>query len=358
MIRPSPLDAVRNILILRTDHLGDLLLSTPLIRTLRTALPGRRFTLVVSPANAGALDNWDAIDEILLYDPRWSLAKKWRFARQLATGCGGRPWDLCLVLSPRTPSYLLGWLSKATLRAGIVYSRRLLARLMSPFWLTHPVVMAVDEQLADHQPVLHEVRQLAAIAAALGLPANEPGPLEIPLAATDIAWSESWLADHEGPTLGVHGAGKWLSQGWTAEDFLQLLQTLAAPQRRLVVTFGPGDRLLEQAVTEALAARPDPRILLPGPLSIPRWAALFSCCDLVISPDTGSLHLAVAVGRPVVAMYEAASFLHCSSQWAPWGTSHAMVRRTSPMATIPILLAEVLRLLAAAEPKDREAESE
>lgn len=356
MSRRNALDNVRNVLILRTDHLGDLLLSTPLIRALRTALPGRRFTLVVSPANAGALDHWDALDETLLFDPHWPLRQKWRFARRLAAGCDGRPWDLCLVLSPRTPSYLLGWLSKATLRAGIVYSRRILARLMSPFWLTHPVVVSVDEQLANHQPVTHEVKQLAQIAAALGLKAGEPGPLEFPLAPADVAWAKAWLTGQAGHTIGVHGAGKWLSQGWTAEDFLRLLQILAATDRRLVVTFGPGDRSLEQAVREALSAQPDPRILLPGPLTIPRWAALLSCCDVVVSPDTGSLHLAVAVRRPVVAMYEASTFLHCSSQWAPWQTPHALVRRTSPAATIPILQAEMMRLLASAEPQARETE--
>ena len=104
--------SVRNVLILRTDHLGDLLLSTPLIRTLRTALPGRRFVLVASPANSEALTGWDGLDEILVFDPQWPLLQKWRFAREL----GREPWDLCLTLSPRTASYALGWLSGAPVR--------------------------------------------------------------------------------------------------------------------------------------------------------------------------------------------------------------------------------------------------
>ena len=66
---------VRNVLILRTDHLGDLLLSTPLIRTLRTALPSRRFVLVASPANQEALLGWDGIDEIRLFDPNGHCEK-------------------------------------------------------------------------------------------------------------------------------------------------------------------------------------------------------------------------------------------------------------------------------------------
>lgn len=354
--QPVEWASVRNVLILRTDHLGDLLLSTPLIRQLRTALPGRRFTLVASPANSGALTGWDAIDDTRLFDPAWSLGRKWQFAREL----GREPWDLCLTLSPRTPSYLLGWLSGAPVRAGIVYSRRLVARLLSPLWLTHPVVAAVDEQLAANLPAPHEVTQLAEIMTVLGLPAHEPGPLEIPVPAADLAWAGQWLADQSDTAalppaklICIHGAGKWLSAGWTAADFLTLVRSVLAgcanaglPATRVALTFGPGDQQLELAVNQALQTQPDPLILLPGPLSIARWAALTSLGDVVISPDTGSLHLAVAVSRPVVALYESASFLHCSSQWAPWLVPHAIIRRGAPAATTALILGETLRLLA------------
>ncbi len=357
------LSSVRNVLILRTDHLGDLLLSTPLIRTLRTALPGRRFVLVASPANQEALLGWDGIDEIRLFDPKWPLRQKWQFARTL----GQEQWDLCLTLSPRTPAYLLGYLSGATIRAGIIYSRRILARLLSSLWLTHPVIVSVDEKLAENQPIPHEVMQLAGVAAALGLADVEPGPLEIPLGQLELNWAANWLQEQDPkflasqqPTLiGIHGAGKWLSHGWTSNDFLQLVQKILSGCKtaghdavKILLTFGPGDRELESSVLQTLQQQPIPNLLLPGLLSVPCWAALTSHCDLVISPDTGSLHLAVAVGCPVVALYEAASFLHCSTQWAPWQTPHAIVRRTTPAATIPVLVAETVRLLGKNEAAD------
>lgn len=348
---------IERVLILRTDHLGDLLLSTPLIRALRSALPGRHFTLVASPANAGALQGWDALNEIIEFDPGWPLAQRWRFGREL----GRQRWDLCLVLSPRTPSYLLGWLSGAPIRAGIVYSRRIAARLLSPWWLTHPVVVGVDELLAKREAVPHEVKQLAQLADILGLPHSEPGPLEYPLNQDNLDWADAWLqqqvcdcgCDVSGPLIGIHGAGKWWSAGWTDAHFFDLIHTIqtddprfvSVPNARVLVTFGPGDRELEQAVLQRLQAIPHPQILLPGSLSVPRWAALLSRCDAVISPDTGSLHLAAAVERPVVAMYEADSFLHCSTQWAPWHVPHAIVRRGKPAATIPVIVAELLRLL-------------
>ena len=100
-----------------------------------------------------------------------------------------------------------------------------------------------------------------------------------------------------------------------------------------------------QAEVEAvLFKEPNPILLLPGQLPVSRWAALVSHCEVVISPDTGSLHLAVALGKPVVALYETRKFVHCSSQWAPWQVPHAVVRRESPNITIPRIVCEVQRL--------------
>jgi ADP-heptose:LPS heptosyltransferase len=345
---PADFSRVHNVLILRTDHLGDLLLSTPLIRAMRAALPGRRFTLVASPANAGALAGWDAVDEVRVYDAAWPWQQKVAFVKELRRV----RWDLCLTLSPRTPSYILGWLSGAPLRAGLVYSRRVLARLLSPLWLTHTVVSAVDEKLAEGRPVPHEVEQLAEIAVALGLPEGAAaGPLEFPPEPAAAAWAQKWLADNHACgccLVGIHGAGKWLSQGWSAADFLSLAAAVAAMRSdcRVLLTFGPGDAVLETAVEAALSKAPHPALLLPGRLSVPRWAALFSLCGAVVTPDTGSLHLAVAVGRPVVAMYESDTFLHCSAQWAPWQVPHVLVRRSSPPDTQAAVLDGLRTLLA------------
>ncbi len=345
MSQPVDFAKVRNVLILRTDHLGDLLLSTPLIRKLRTALPDRRFTLVASPANAQALAGWDAVDEILVYDARWPLRQKWRFLQELRL----TSWDLCLTLSPRTISYILGRLSGAPVRAGLVYSRRILVRLLRPLWLTHAVVSRVDERVAAGEKVPHEVLQLDAIGRAIGLPNDPPGPLELPLQLTAQEWAREWLSSQGSPPdglVGIHGAFRWLSNGWTAADFLSLIRAVRdlPGVNRVLLTFGPGDKELQAEVESFLEKEPDPALLLPGQLPLPRWAALVSLCEVVISPDTGSLHLAVALGKPIVALYETRKFVHCSSQWAPWQVPCAIVRRESPNITLPRIVHEVQRL--------------
>ncbi|MBP2666273.1 MAG: glycosyl transferase, partial [Firmicutes bacterium] len=191
---------------------------------------------------------------------------------------------------------------------------------------------------------------------ALGLPVSEPGPLEIPLGESSLAWAREWLAAKgAAPCLiAIHGAGKWLTQGWTAADFMTLVGAAEElrPHSKILITFGPGDTALQQAVESALAEKPNPAVLCPGQLPFSQWAALFSLCDVVISPDTGAVHLAVALGRPVVSLYEANVFLRASRQFAPWQVPAGVLRWESPQATIPLILGETLRLLPTSSRKD------
>ena len=340
------LESVRKVLILRTDHLGDLLLTTPLIRNLRNALPSRHFTLVCSPANADALAGWDGIDEILLFDPKWTVLQKIHFWQRLRK----QRYDLCLVLSPRTGAYLTGWFSGATWRAGIVYHRRLLARLFAPVWLTHPLVLALDPLIEQGLPVPHEVEQLNSLLTELKIQ-GVPGPLEISFTAADKEWARLFLtsqAQDIRPWIGIHGASKWLSGGWTSDDFFSLLHQLSMdyPTHSFLLTFGPGDRLIGSQIKALIQQHPLPHVTIAEELPVARWAALFSCCEAVISPDTGSLHVAVAVGRPVVALYEDAVFVHCSSQWAPWQVPHVIVRRKGLTETKAALVNGLSTLIA------------
>ena len=341
-----------NVLLIRTDHLGDLLLSTPIIRNVKESLPASSLTLVASPHNAGALAGWSVLDRILIYDSCWPLAEKWAFVKRLRQ----ERWDLCLVLSPRSGAYVLGSLSRAPVRAGIVYSRRLLPRLFSPWLLTHPLIMRIDETLAAGGQVPHEVDQLLDLARRLGLKA-EPYPLEFPLTDANVKWGEDFLRCHgidpaARPVIAVHGSPKWLSQGWSARDFVDMAKAAAAvvPDAALVFTFGPGDAALAEAIAasvplgEGAEEAENSFFAAARNMAVGQWAGLYSLCRVIISPDTGSLHLAAALHRPVVAVYEDRTFLHNSRQWAPWKTPHAIIRKTGPEATRAAIVAAVARL--------------
>ena len=117
----------------------------------------------------------------------------------------------------------------------------------------------------------HEVLQLSRIAGQFGLPPSEPGPLEVPLDPAGVAWAREWLDGRGGALIGIHGAAKWLSGGWTVNDFLELVRTAAnlRPDARVVLTFGPGDTALQAAVEDAPGiSAPVAGLLLPGQLPV------------------------------------------------------------------------------------------
>lgn len=343
--RLPDLGQVRKVAILRLDKVGDLLLSTPVIRNVRTALPQAEITLITAPYNSKVLQGWDGVDRLLIYDPDWPGQVK----REFCSETRARGVDLCLVLSPIMEAYRLGYATKAPTRAGIVYSTRVVPRLLAPLLLTHPLVLDIDGQLARGEPVPHEVSQMLDLGAMLGLPAEEY-PLEVPLDPRDSQWAQEALAQRglDGPLLAFHLSPKWLTGGWTPEELGSLIYRAMAEGSfaSAVVTFGPAEAEVVKALSPILAGSPPEGagpVSLLGDLPFGRWAGILSQAELVITTDTGALHLAVALGRRVVAVYEHATFAHCSRQWAPWQVPAHVVDKTDPERT----QADILRGVAA-----------
>ena len=326
---PRLADGARKVLILRMDRIGDMLLSTPAIRNLREGLPSAHLTLIASPYNAPVLRGWEAVDEVRVYDLKWPASRKRGFARRLRE----EGYDLCVVLSTLMESYRLAFGSRARIRAGILYSRRLLARVVGPIFLTHPIVIDIDGAVERGEYVPHEVEQMLSLVKLLGLPAKEH-PLEVPVSRADREWARDLVSRScSGQTLiGLHLSSKWFSSGWTGLGMTLLLEEIlkAIPDSAIIVTYGLG----EADAAEQLAPHLDVdrgsdlarsltgRVMLAGDLSFGQWAGLLSLCGVILTRDTGSLHLAAALGVPLVAIYEKGSFQHNAQQWAPWKVPH------------------------------------
>lgn len=348
---------IKKVLIIRIDKVGDLLLSTPAIRSVRDALPHAEITLLAAPYNASVLEGWDALDKITVYDRSWPTPQKKGFAANLRR----EKYDLCLVLSPISCAYRLAKQTGAQVRAGILYSGRIVPRLVAPLLLTHPLVFNIDKAVKSGIPVQHEVEQMLELVRFTGLPTKDT-PLEVPVSDANEEWAERVLAEHRvSPNIiGLHLSFKWLGGGWTAKDmaglFEQILSTV--PDSSLLITYGPaeadairhfedyyGIKLTEEKI--CLITTDKGKILLAGNLPFGEWSGLLQECMLVISPDTGSLHLAVALQKPVVALYETDTFNHCSTQWAPWKVPNRIIARSDFDTTSAEILQGIRQLYTA-----------
>ncbi len=299
----SPLDlsTVSTILVVRTDHIGDLVLSTPWLKSLRKAAPHAHITARVAPYLESVLKPGHLVDEVT--------------SDQLPLT------DVAVSLAPRSASLKLVYRSGAAVRVGYIYSGRPLVALASKLWLTHCQTVHVD----PNGKVPHEVEQLRGLANQMGFD-YIPGDLDLGLEPQE-----------RGDFVALHLGNRWFTGGWTPADMVELARAVSG---RVVVTAGPAERGQAQEVS-----RLAPDLDLRDGMGFDEWVAVLGRARAVLSCDTGAVHLAAAQKTPVVVAYEPATFNLCSQQWKPWGVEHRQLKKEEPRATIPLLAAAVKELL-------------
>ena len=335
---PSP----RSIVLIRPDHLGDLLFTTPAISLLREAFPQACLTCLVGPWSKAVIENNPSIDEIAVCPfPGFTRQEKrsifhpyvilLQYARQLRQ----ENFDLAIVLRfDHWWGALLAYLAGIPRRVGYDVSE------VRPF-LTDVV---------PYSPERHEVEQnLALVERVSGFEFRvsscrwracpELGrriaswPLEFNLTAEDERFAEDYLAGHgveDGDLLiCIHpGAGAtvklWENKGWA-----QVANTLAQQYGAKVILTGSAEELpLCRAIADEMTTK---SIVAAGETSLGGLAAIMARCQLVLGVDSGPLHLAVAMGTPTVHLFGPVD----SRAFGPWGDPAHHIVVTSEMDCIP-----------------------
>jgi ADP-heptose:LPS heptosyltransferase len=298
------------ILLSRTDRIGDLILSTPAIATVRNSFPDAHVTMVASPYNEVVMERNDDVDELLVLP---------REIKPSAFGARQRDYDIAIALAPRAVDFALVGATRARLRVGYTYERRWFARLTAPLYLNCLMVSEADPELSDRHPrrlVRHEVVQLLDLVGLAGAH-HRIERLRLDVFEEDRA-AVRGLPD--GPIV-LHLGMRWLQHGSTLESTLLLVERLAkvAP---LVITCA---RECEEIAPVFERTGHVSRLLRRLPFH--QWAAVFEHARIVVTVDTGATHVASAVRRPLVVAFEHRYFWLNSQEWAPYGVPHALVRK-------------------------------
>ena len=300
------------ILLSRTDRVGDLILSTPAIASLRRSFPQARITMVCSAYNRVVVEHNHDVDYLETLpegvDPS-SFGKTFR-----------GQFDVAIALAPRTADFRIVGASRAKRRIGYTYVCRFLARLAARRDLNEVLISEADPRLADlHDPypVRHEVLQVLALAEHAGAQ-RLVYDLVLPLSDAD----RTLVADFPADAITVHFAQRWLKEGSTLENLLALLDELRALGRPIIVTYGDE---MQSAVTPLLASKAVDRFA--GRLPFAAWAAAFERSACIVTVDTGATHVASAVRRPTVVLFEHRYFRLNSQEWSPWGVPYELVRK-------------------------------
>jgi ADP-heptose:LPS heptosyltransferase len=298
------------ILLSRTDRIGDLVLSTAAIATVRASFPSAHLAIVTSEYNRVVMERNDDVDELIVM-PK-SLPPR-AFGSRL-TG-----YDVAIALAPRAVDLKLVGGTRAAVRVGYTYERRWFARLTAALYVNRVMISEADPQLCDRDPhriVRHEVVQLLDLVALAGARRRV---WELRLDVTD----EDRAAARELPRdpIVLHLGRRWLSDGSTLAGTVAIVERLAtlAP---VVITCA---RDCEH-VAWAFEASKSVRHFLSG-LPFHEWAAVLERGRVVVTVDTGATHVASAVHRPTVVAFEHRYFRLNSQEWSPYGVPHVLVRK-------------------------------
>ena len=306
----------QNILVIITHGgMGDLLLSSVLAEALHRCYPGCRVTFWAQRRFAGLLENHPFIDALLDLDPAASLLQNAKLLRQLHFDTVLVPWSVSRH----------AWL---TTLAGIPTRVGQGGRLSYSFLFTHPVrVRSVYGDTTSHWADI----QLD-YARAIGCqPDGELEPVVVTSAA-EKTWAAEFLKTKGlasgRPICGLHIC-KGLAvdeQRWPLDRFVDIAAGLIQKGFTVILT----GTQAEKPLTASVAAQTTEKaaiIDLAGACSLRETAALIEQMNVFICPDTGTGHLAAALGVPVVDIFPLRSDF--PARWRPAGTSHRIIRPTA-----------------------------
>ena len=276
------------ILIRSTNWIGDAIMTTPAIRTLRQNFPAAHIAILVKPWVADIFSASPHIDEIILYEAKGEhrgVVGLWRLGRQLRA----RRFDMAILLQNAFEAALLALLAAIPLRAGYKRDGRQLL-------LSHPVAIAPEVKK------LHQVHYYQGLMEGLGLlPGSDELFLTIPPAA--LAVGRQRLAGlPPGPVVGLNpGAAYGPAKRWPAEKYGALAARLQRELGAKILVFGTdADR---QAAAAIVRAGVGLTLDLTGQTTLAEAMALISLCNFLVSNDSGLMHVGAALGTPMAALF-------------------------------------------------------
>jgi len=289
----------RRVLVIVTRRIGDVLLATPLIRSLKIAWPDTRIEALVFAGTEGVLSANPDLDAIHKVPERPGIAAHLALIGRLL-----RRFDLALSLVPSDRPTLYAWLSGRQ-RIGLLLDRpdQHWKRRFLDHWVRFD---------PDHT---HTLRNHLALADGLGI-----------AAVTDVAacWQDSdrMAVDAllEGPCTALavlHPWPRFRYKQWHEDGWITLARWFLDNGVRVALTGSPD--LAEKACVDAIARQlPDQVINAAGRLTLGGTAALISRAQFYVGPDTAVTHIAAATGVPTVALFGPTDPV----KWGPWPKGH------------------------------------
>src|SRR6516164_1963772 len=283
------------ILIRATNWVGDAILALPAIRQVRVRFPDAVIAMVAKPYVADLYRDQGLCDELILYNPQGEH-RGWSGRERLAKEIRGKKFDVVLLLQNAFEAAWLAWRAGVPERIGYARDGR-------SFLLTKAIVVPREGEIPAHEKFyyLELLRRAGWIS---NLPNDELISLMVPATARQLAAQRLLEAGVSAHALRIAigaGASYGSAKCWPPERFAEWANRFLAQSDADVILFGTA---AEAPVSNHIVANMDRKpIDLTGKTAIADFPALLSQCHLFLGNDSGAMHVAAAVGLPVVAVF-------------------------------------------------------
>lgn len=299
---------VNRVFVFLREHIGDIVNSTAALYCLRQRFPTAHLCVEVGERAAPVLENFPGIDEVWIRPTHQGLSGKIGFIHRLRRG----RFDLAVILDDSADMVLHAWLGGIPLRVGV--SRK--GKFLRLYTRCIPLDRSRHETL-DH------FRDLVAL---LGADTSDyrprlyPSPEDAQIAERALRGA-GW--DGKTPLAGIHPGASLLHRQWFPDRFGQLCDALLEQGICCVLLGGPGDTVLAEEILAHSGCQP---LVLTGKLTILQLAALMPFLQVLVTADSGPMHVAAAMGTRVVALYGVAN----PANTGPFGEGHIIIRHNEP----------------------------
>ncbi len=286
-LRFKKLPQPRRILLIRLEHVGDVLLTTPALRALRKRFPTAQIDVVVRDFTAPILKRNKNINNVIVWNAPWlsSLGHKDSWAQSLRIICllRNKSYDLAIDFHGDPRNIVL---------ASLVAQYRVGFRIRGLGFLLNKCIPYRQQHAID--------RNLSLINALGATTANRD--IELSLSTADKRFARTRLASPAQWVCIAPGSGRkeknWLTERWaTVADAL-----IERSKARIVFTGSAREHLLVQGIIDRMR-HPAAALNLCGKTSLPQLAAVIQRCSLVLGPDSGTMHLARAMKTPLLGLF-------------------------------------------------------
>jgi lipopolysaccharide heptosyltransferase II len=308
----------KNVLCIRPDNIGDVLMTTPAIRAFRNAVARRRITLLASGSGAAIARHVPEVDDCIRFDPPWYKHTIDTNAApdlaEVAEQLRARKFDAAVIFTvfSQSPLPTAMLCHMAGIPRVAAYCRE------NPYHL-------VTDWIPDEEPfyeLRHEVKRQLELVRMLGARSEGRQPLSLA-----VPKGGSRRALHLLKSMGIDPGGDWLlmhpgaseeKRRYPADEFRAAARRVAEATGFKVLLTGTAN---ERSLVERIASGGNGKIVsLAGRLDLDALIGLIDRAPLIVSNNTGPVHIAAAVNTPVVVLYALTNPQH-----APWGVPHCVL---------------------------------